>query len=473
MFKFENIKLFLFPLNPIKVFLNIRLMVILSFLLALRFVLQYLTIYIPVASMSISIAWTPLMLAGWIFGPVFGFFLGFITDTVAYLIKPGSIWYWMYAIQEPLVGMISGIIGFICMLRIKSVFNKEALENSNFKKPINKTYKLDLIIQQIFFIAFLIICVFALFAWLDGTQKFESKSGFDEIFFSYSKYIIVGALIFFFIAVEIISIFIYKKNKKNFILCCWVLILVILSSMIFSFILGPISAVSYYEYINGKPSSSFLTYGAIFYLIPRVIKESIKAPLQIVLFLLVLPIALNFITEIKNTIRLKWKTNLSYFDKFFQSLTKKTTKQQVDTIQIATYILIINNKRTFLHHAIDSNNGKILIAQIDQKETINSYYEFVCKLFSKYGTNKKLIFTGNLTYRFKLRIKNILFNDLKNHSIEVKMDDLFSHYIYAINSFNFTKNLYLYEFYESKKNKLEENQIKKIINTYTQSYASN
>ena len=147
MFKFENIKLFLFPLNPIKVFLNIRLMVILSFLLALRFVLQYLTIYIPVASMSISIAWTPLMLAGWIFGPVFGFFLGFITDTVAYLIKPGSIWYWMYAIQEPLVGMISGIIGFICMLRIKSVFNKEALENSNFKKPINKTYKLDFLLH--------------------------------------------------------------------------------------------------------------------------------------------------------------------------------------------------------------------------------------------------------------------------------------------------------------------------------------
>lgn len=471
MFKSENIRLFLFPLSPIKVFLNIRLMVVLAFLLALRFVLQYLVIYIPTASMSISIAWTPLMIAGWIFGPIFGFFLGFITDTISYFMQPTSVWFWMYAIEEPLIGLISGIIGFICTLRIKSVFNNNVMVKSVFKKPINKTYKFDLIIQQFFFVSFLIICNFALFAWLDGSQKFESISGFDDVFFSYSKYIIIGVLLFFFVIVETITIFIFKKNKKNLILCCWILILVLLCSVIFSFILGPITSVAYYEYINGKSSPSFLKYGAIFYLIPRVIKESIKAPLQAIILLTALPIAFSFISEAKNSIRLKWKNNETIFEKIFNKQTKnKKVIYQKNIIQIATFILIINNKKLFLHHAINSNNGKILEAQIIQKDTVNSYYELVSKLFLKHGIFKKLVFTGNLSYKTKYKLKSFLVNNLKNYSIAVKINDLSLNDAYAINSFNFTKNLYMDQLYKCKKNFLSESQIRKIVNVYNKNY---
>lgn len=466
MFKMENLKLFLFPLKPIKVFLNIRLMVVLAFLLALRFVLQYLVIYIPTASMDISIAWTPLMLAGWIFGPIFGFFLGFITDTISYFIKPTGVWFWMYAIEEPMIGLLSGIIGFICTLRIKSVINKNALENTSFKQPINKTYKLDLFIQQFFFIAFLVVCNFVLLYWLDGTQKFESLSTYDDLFFTYSKYIIIGALFFFFVMIEIITIFIYKKNKKNFILCCWILILVLLCSVIFSFILGPITSVAYYEYINGKQSPSFLKYGAIFYLIPRVIKESVKAPVQTILFLAVLPIASNFIVQVKNSIRLKWKNDQNNFDKIFTKEKIKNSKNQA--IEIATSILVTNGKKVFLHHAIDTTSGKILEANISQKETINSYYELIAKLSSKYGIFEKLVFTGDLTFQFKFKIKNTLFDNLKNYSIKAVIRKSIDRK--TINSFDFTKNLYMYEFYKNKDKLLNDKQIKKIINTYNQSY---
>jgi hypothetical protein len=51
--------------------------------------------------------------------------------------------------------------------------------------------------------------------------------------------------------------------------------------LIFSFALGPISTVAYYKYLhNGKEPSSWLQYGAVYYLIPRLIVQSIKVPIE-------------------------------------------------------------------------------------------------------------------------------------------------------------------------------------------------
>lgn len=468
MFKWENIKLFLFPLNPIKVFLNIRLMVILSLLLALRFVLQYLTIYIPAASMSISIAWTPLMVAGWFFGPIFGFFLGFITDTISYLIKPGSIWFWMYAIQEPLVGLLSGIIGYIYLIRVKSIFkNNLVSKNKNlFKDPINKGYKIDLIIQQIFFILFLIGCVFVLFFWLDQTQSFESKSGFDSVFYDSSRYIIIGSLIFFFVVVELLTFFIYKKNKKNLMLCSWILVLVLLSSIIFSFVMGPISATGYYEYLNNKQSPSFLKYGAIFYLIPRVIKESIKVPIQTLLFLTVIPIAYKFLNEIKNTIRLKWQNENLYLNKLFNLKKDKVANDNI--IEIATSSLIIGNKKVFLHHIINSSDGQILLAKIEDKLDANNYLKFVIEFFNSKSLFKEIVFSGELPLKFRYQIKKKLFSELKQLEIKTTIKKTYSSNKDVAKSFDFTKNLYLYELYKSNSLLIKEQEINKIVTTYNQ-----
>ncbi|MDE7434044.1 MAG: hypothetical protein K2M43_02920 [Mycoplasmoidaceae bacterium] len=57
---------------------------------------------------------------------------------------------------------------------------------------------------------------------------------------------------------------------------------------IFSFLLGPISTVEYYKYLhngNFPGDERFLKYGAIIYLIPRVIVQCIKTPLECMVFM--------------------------------------------------------------------------------------------------------------------------------------------------------------------------------------------
>ncbi|WP_412032220.1 ECF transporter S component [Malacoplasma muris] len=294
-------KIFFFPFYPHSIFKHTKLIVILSILLALRFALQYAVIHIPIVSVSFSLAWTPLMIIGWIFGPMIGFFSGVITDTVSYLIKPTSLWFWMYAIQEPLVGFISGIIGSLYVLRTKTLID-DFVENKNN----NKNVKWDFVINQIIIIGFTFVTTLIVLVWADGIQSFEGKSKFDDIFFKYSRYIIIVVNIIFFVVVETITLVFYKRKKKNFLLFIWIVNLTMITTTVFSFLLGPISAAEYFKYANGRESPNVVKYGLIFYLIPRVIKESVKLPLQDFALLLLIPITTLYTNNVKKNLRFTW-----------------------------------------------------------------------------------------------------------------------------------------------------------------------
>lgn len=283
---------FFLPLYPLKVFTNVTAMATLSFLIALRVVLQFASIYIPTINMSISVAWTPVMIIGWIYGPIFGFISGAITDTIGFLIKP-TTWFWLYAIQEPMVGTIAAVFGFLCRLRMSAA-------------KTSKSWRWDFLIFQVISVGFVSACIAALIFLAKG-YSFEGKLSNLELFFiQNSKWIVIGSVLFFFVCVQTISIVFLKKFSKNLIMVNWIITLVCFMSILMSFILGPISANEFYKYLYNKDSPSFVKYGAMFYLIPRAIKESFKAPVQILLLLLTIPIATKTVENIKILSICKW-----------------------------------------------------------------------------------------------------------------------------------------------------------------------
>ncbi|MCQ2748206.1 MAG: hypothetical protein MJ223_03050 [Mycoplasmoidaceae bacterium] len=56
--------------------------------------------------------------------------------------------------------------------------------------------------------------------------------------------------------------------------------LVIVSMLIFSIALGPITTVEYLKFIDKSLPEQYLKYGSIFYLVPRICVEAVKIPLE-------------------------------------------------------------------------------------------------------------------------------------------------------------------------------------------------
>lgn len=255
----DKILKFIYPFYPHHLFNSIKLMMVLAMLITVRIILGFISIPIPGVGISISIAWVPLMIIGWIYGPIYGFIVGMITDTIGFLISPTAVWFWMYAIQEPLVGLVSGIFQGAYYLRIN---NKKA----------NITF--DILFEQVTIMVFSLVGLILLLLWVDhGNIKY----------FSVYKSITIGLLCFYLLVIEIFTLIFTvksKNNKKYLITFIYSSVLVTLIGVIFSFLLGPISAVEYLYYINGVYPDNYLQYGIIFYLIPRIITESIKTPIE-------------------------------------------------------------------------------------------------------------------------------------------------------------------------------------------------
>ncbi|BAC43837.1 ECF transporter S component [Malacoplasma penetrans] len=283
---------FLFPLYPLKIFSSVNSIAILAVLIALRLVLQKFSIFIPAFSLSISLAWTPLIIIGWIYGPIFGLVSGIVTDSLALLMSK-STWFWLYAIQEPMLGLIASLFGYAYRL----------LTNKN--NP-NKIW--SFIFFQTILLIFSSICIYILIFKVSTDIRFEGKSSLEKFLYSNSKWVILSSIIFFAVCMETLALVFFKKFSKNFIMCALIISLVCSISIIFSFVLGPISANEYYKFIhNGIDSPYFVKYGVIFYLIPRAIKESIKAPIQIYVLIVLIPIANIYINQLKMSKFLKWK----------------------------------------------------------------------------------------------------------------------------------------------------------------------
>ncbi len=266
-----SVKKFFFPFSPIKSFRSVRLLFLLAILLALRIVFGLLTIRIAPFALSISIAWVPLMVIGWYFGPVVGLAFGFITDTISFLMAGGGVWFWMYALQEPFVGLISGLIAGWCRYRKE----KEHIHIS-----------IDIIINQIMIIGFAVISWVTLLVWLNPSMHWQGHDEEYEQFYNIYKWVVIACIALLVIIYEVLMILtmtkkIGKDNHPVMINWIYTSCLVVLTMFIFSIILGPITAVEYMKFINGGITPEpFLKYGSIFYLVPRVAVEAIKVPVE-------------------------------------------------------------------------------------------------------------------------------------------------------------------------------------------------
>ncbi len=261
-------------------------------MLAIRLILSFFSIKIPLLGINFSFVWIPVYTFGFYFGPCVGLFFGILSDTFAWLMS-GSVWFWLYAIQEPCIGLLSGMIGSCFFM-----FNK-------------KSIKWLILIQQLiisFFTVFTIVIIFSYYNKIYSNQAINQNNAFDKKLYV----ILICIFLFMFLLFnEIQTIVMYLKYKShkilnNYILYLYVSVLIVISIIIFSFILGPITQIKFYEFLNNDPPSNYLKYGAMYYLVPRVIKESFKTPIYILLvFSIVFAIKHQFNYNINST-KNKW-----------------------------------------------------------------------------------------------------------------------------------------------------------------------
>lgn len=291
---------FLFPFWPVKIFKSITGICVLAALLGLSILLNLFKINIT-AGITISFAWLPGIIIGWYFGPIVGLLMGALIDTINWLIY-GGVWFWMYALQEPILGLIVGIIS--------SLFN--IIRNTK------QHFSICLIINQIMLIGFIISSIFIVFYYTDPNNPFfqsisnveNSTSNMIKTTQLYLRWIILGILLGLFVIIEVIVGYRYYQFKKNrnsnfirFETFLFITIVALTSTVIFSFLLGPISAIEYYKFLNNTSYvPNLVNYGVIYYLLPRVIKECFKTPIYIII-LTALVCALNpAIASFKNRI---------------------------------------------------------------------------------------------------------------------------------------------------------------------------
>lgn len=291
---------FLFPFWPVKIFKSITGICVLAALLGLSILLNLFKINIT-AGITISFAWLPGIIIGWYFGPIVGLLMGALIDTINWLIY-GGVWFWMYALQEPILGLIVGIIS--------SLFN--IIRNTK------QHFSICLIINQIMLIGFIISSIFIVFYYTDPNNPFfqsisnaeNSTSNMIKTTQLYLRWIILGILLGLFVIVEVIvgyRYYLFKKDRDadsiRFETFLFITIVALTSTVIFSFLLGPISAIEYYKFLNNTSYvPNLVNYGVMYYLLPRVIKECFKTPIYIII-LTTLVCALNpAIVSFKNRI---------------------------------------------------------------------------------------------------------------------------------------------------------------------------
>ncbi len=267
-----------FPFYPIKFFSTINYIVIIALMLGLRIVLGFFNVNLISFGISLSFAWLPIYIVGWFFGPIVGLLFGVGTDIINYLIH-GGVWFWMYSIQELMIGIIAGIISII------------------YHKMKSKPIIFDLIIQKIIIYSFAIFSIIYLSIHFTNILNATFSSGLNinniQTYFAIS----IISIIIFVIVIEIVS-FSFKrnnfKNEKSFIrykLFIYLTILFVVSTILMSFILGPITFIEFWKYQhNGNLPSNLTKYGFFYYLIPRILKETIKTPIYIVLSFLLISI---------------------------------------------------------------------------------------------------------------------------------------------------------------------------------------
>lgn len=264
---------------------SIRLLILIGMTIALRLILHLFSI--KIGPMVFSIAVLPMAILGWHIGPVLGFFVGFLSNTLSWMMS-GAVWFWMYSIQEPMYMVVSSLFAKIYEWRVKS----------------NKVGG-DFIFFQILLIVFSCLIAWIIFSF--------HENGENSFTFAL-KIVTMTVLVVFFVAINCFLIHFIRYNKiqkYDFKLLIYIASFTIFSSFLFSFILGTISAIEYVKYISGGslPFSRGSNYYQ-FYFLPflgqRIFKETFRDPLLIFLFFFIQKIYLPEFEKLKYKTSIYW-----------------------------------------------------------------------------------------------------------------------------------------------------------------------
>ncbi len=90
--------------------LNTTKLVFASLLIALGVVLKFSLEIVISPDFRINFVNIPIMLSGITLGPVYGFAVGFISDFLQYLVRPGGVYYPGFTLSTALYGLIPGLM---------------------------------------------------------------------------------------------------------------------------------------------------------------------------------------------------------------------------------------------------------------------------------------------------------------------------------------------------------------------------
>ncbi|MGL4768647.1 MAG: ECF transporter S component [Mycoplasmoidaceae bacterium] len=280
---------FFFPFYPIKVFKTPYIIALFALLIALSAIFKIVSIDIPEFGISLSISSIPLMVGGWLFGPIIGLLYGAIADNIMFVVKPPIAWFYMYAIASPLLSMASGFFSSIYRIRLTK-----------------KNHWIDFIVFQVFtivFLSFIIIFMEHVITQINLNEKYYN-------IYKYAKYYSLIFPIIFFAILEISFFINFKIERKLMVI--YLSCLAITNAVIFSFLLGTQSAMMYFNYLKIHPFQDLKVQYSIF-LLSRIAKESIKTPLELFIIIKIIgaiqPLFDNFLNTINKS------HNLNMFNK--------------------------------------------------------------------------------------------------------------------------------------------------------------
>ncbi|QMT98405.1 ECF transporter S component [Mycoplasma tullyi] len=278
------IKFFL-PFWPLKLRYNIYLISFLAIFIALKVILGLFVVRIG-PTISLGISWVGLALIGWIFGIVAAIPIGFLTDALSFFLGGGDVWYWLFAIQEPMIIFTAGLFGSIYRIRRNYA--------SNFW---------DFVFQQILILGFCVVGFIFLSLYNNPeTNRFLVRNN------SFGTTLSMVFMALFFVFSEITSWLLYLKNRKtkeSIKLFLYVSTMMITLSILYSLVLGTIAINEYLiNVVHQKPKTRDFILSA--FLIPRVIKETLRLPILIICVIALIKISEPYLQNFFNLSRLRW-----------------------------------------------------------------------------------------------------------------------------------------------------------------------
>lgn len=229
-------------------------------------------------SMIIGFGFIPIVIFGFLNGPIFGLIFGIITDTTLFILHPG-FYSPIMALQKPIVGFLSGLIGIVYLQISKTQFKI-------------KSYLIFFSIMQILLAIFVGLGYH--FIFVTDFYSFGEKSLklFTNKWSIIYKIVFASFIALLLVIIETVLIIVLisglKKKKQinnwghfnydkfdNYIIFILIVILQAMLTIINSWILTPLHYLFFYnvDYVIS--------------LLPRLVKELVLMPIRILIYFIV------------------------------------------------------------------------------------------------------------------------------------------------------------------------------------------